>query len=207
MFARLGKFLKRILGNVLYWVGWVFAVLVIVQAIILSVTFGNPLVPLLLGGVGVIVWLIAIGFKFILAPEQVYSTGRVGFWFPVILLAAVGVPVVYFGFLQRPDALSVHFTWVGIPACASTSPAFELGGVPAGTKSLSFTMTDLNVPTFHHGGSTIAYTGDSVSRGEISYTGPCPPRGEHHNYRWTVQALDAAGKVLDTGSADAMFPP
>jgi Phosphatidylethanolamine-binding protein len=207
MFARLGKFLKRILGNVLYWIGWGVAVLAIVQAIILSVTVCNPLVPLLLGGVGVIVWLIAIGFKFILAPSEEFSTERIRFWLPVILLAAVVVPVVYFVFLQRPDALSVRFTWVGIPACASTSPAFELGGVPAGTKSLSFTMTDLNVPTFHHGGSTIAYTGDAVSRGAISYTGPCPPSGEHDNYRWTVQALDAAGKVLGTGSADAMFPP
>ncbi len=207
MFARLKNFLKGILGNVLYWIGWGVAVVVIVQAIILSITFGNPLVPLLLGGVGVIVWLTAIGFKFLLAPKQVYSTGGVGFWFAVILLAAAGVPVAYFVFLQHPDTLSVRFTWAGIPACASTSPAFELGGVPAGTKSLSFTMTDLNVPTFHHGGSTIAYTGDAVSRGAISYTGPCPPHGEHHNYRWTVQALDAAGKVLDTGSADAMFPP
>jgi len=207
MFARLKNFLKGILGNVLYWIGWGVAVVVIVQAIILSITFGNPLVPLLLGGVGVIVWLTAIGFKFLLAPKQVYSTGGVGFWFAVILLAAVGVPVVYFVFLQHPDTLSVRFTWAGIPACASTSPAFELGGVPAGTKNLSFTMTDLNVPTFHHGGSTIAYTGDAVSRGAISYTGPCPPHGEHHNYRWTVEALDAAGKVLDTGKADAMFPP
>jgi hypothetical protein len=67
MFARLRKFLGNILGNVLYWIGGGLAVLVIAQAIILSVTFGNPLVPVLLGGVGVIVWLIAIGFKYILA--------------------------------------------------------------------------------------------------------------------------------------------
>ena len=105
------------------------------------------------------------------------------------------------------NAFTVRFSWVGIPACASISPAFDLGGVPAGTKRLRFTMTDLNVPTFHHGGSTIAYDGDAVSRGRIRYIGPCPPRGEHHNYRWVVQALDAAGKVLDQGSAEAMFPP
>jgi phosphatidylethanolamine-binding protein (PEBP) family uncharacterized protein len=79
--------------------------------------------------------------------------------------------------------------------------------MPAGTKRLSFTMTDLNVSTFHHGGSTIAYEGGAVSRGAIRYTGPCPPRGEHHNYRWTVQALNAGGNVLGTGSAEAMFPP
>jgi phosphatidylethanolamine-binding protein (PEBP) family uncharacterized protein len=137
---------------------------------------------------------------------------RVAFWFTVILLAALCVVALYFDFSQPTSddgkpSLSLRFSWVGIPACASISPAFELGGVPAGTKRLSFRMTDLNMPTFHHGGSTIAYDGNAVSRGAIGYTGPCPPRGERHNYRWTVQALDAAGKVLDTGSAEAMFPP
>jgi len=105
------------------------------------------------------------------------------------------------------NAFTVRFSWAGIPACASISPAFDLRGVPAGTKRLRFTMTDLNVPAFQHGGSTIAYNGDAVSRGAIHYTGPCPPPGEHHNYRWVVQALDATGKVLDQGSAEARFPP
>lgn len=136
---------------------------------------------------------------------------RVSFWFTVIVLAALWVAALYFDFSHTTSddsrSLSVRFSWAGIPACASISPAFELGGVPAGTKLLSFMMTDLNVPTFHHGGSSIAYAGDAVSRGAIRYTGPCPPHGEHHNYRWTVQALDAAGKVLGTGSAEAMFPP
>ena len=68
-------------------------------------------------------------------------------------------------------------------------------------------MTDLNMPTFHHGGSTVAYTGNVVTRGAVAYTGPCPPQGERHNYRWTVQALDPGGKVLGKGSAEAMFPP
>jgi hypothetical protein len=49
-------------------------------------------------------------------------------------------------------ALTVRFSWAGIPACAATSPAFELGDVPSGTKRLRFNMTDLNVPTFRHGG-------------------------------------------------------
>ena len=118
----------------------------------------------------------------------------------ILALAAAVVPTI-------ANALSVRFSWAGIPACASISPAFELQGVPPGTKHLSFTMTDLNVPTFHHGGSAIAYDGDAVSRGSIRYIGPCPPHGEHHNYRWLVQALDAAGNVLAQGSADAMFPP
>ncbi len=67
MFARQGKFLSKVVGNVLYLIGWALAVLVIAQAIILSVASGNPLIPLLLGGIGVTVWLIAIGLKKILA--------------------------------------------------------------------------------------------------------------------------------------------
>jgi len=68
-------------------------------------------------------------------------------------------------------------------------------------------MTDLNVPSFHHGGSTIPYAGNYVGQGAIAYTGPCPPSGQRHNYRWSVQALDAAGKTLAKTSAEATFPP
>lgn len=107
----------------------------------------------------------------------------------------------------RAETFSVRFSWAGIPACEEISPAFALAGVPAGTKRLSFTMADLDVPTFHHGGSAIAYEGDAVKQGAIRYTGPCPPGGQHHRYRWTVQALDAAGKVLATATATATFPP
>jgi hypothetical protein len=69
MFARLGKFLRNVVGNVLYWVGWGLAVLVIALAIILSVISGNPLVPVVLGGIGVIVWVIASELKYILTKR------------------------------------------------------------------------------------------------------------------------------------------
>ena len=93
------------------------------------------------------------------------------------------------------------------PDAAVEPPPASRSDVPEGTDRLSFTMTDRNVPAFHHGGSTIKYTGNTVSQGAIKYTGPCPPRGEHHTYRWTVQAIDAPGNVLDTATADAVFPP
>ena len=67
MFARLGRILGNILGNTLYLIGWGLAVIVLAQAIILSFTSGGPLIPIVLGVVGVIVWLIAIGFRYILA--------------------------------------------------------------------------------------------------------------------------------------------
>lgn len=137
---------------------------------------------------------------------------RSGYWFTVILLAALCLVALYFNFSNSASdddkpPLSLRFSWAGIPACATISPAFELGGVPADTRLLSFMMTDLNMPSFHHGGSTVPYTGNVVNRGAITYTGPCPPQGERHNYRWTVQALDPGGKVLGKGSAEAMFPP
>lgn len=139
---------------------------------------------------------------------------RAGYWATLVLLAALCIAGLIFDFSNfasdgdddRPH-LALHFSWTNIPACSAISPAFELGGVPAETKSLKFTMTDLNMPTFHHGGSTVAFTGNVVSRGAINYTGPCPPQGQRHNYRWTVQALDASGKVLGTGTAVQIFPP
>jgi FtsH-binding integral membrane protein len=76
MFARLGRFLRNVLGNVLYWIGWGLAILVIGLAIIVAVSSGNPLVPLLLGGVGVVVWLIATGLKRILADRSLQDPGR-----------------------------------------------------------------------------------------------------------------------------------
>lgn len=122
-------------------------------------------------------------------------------WFAAALgLAMAAAP-------SRADAFTARFSWAGIAACEKVSPAFDLAGVPAGTKRLRFEMHDLDVPTFHHGGSTIAYHGDAVKQGAIRYIGPCPPRGERHRYRWTIEALDAAGKVVGTATASATFPP
>ena len=122
-----------------------------------------------------------------------------------VLAAAVGLAMV--AAPGEAKAFSARFSWAGIPACEKISPAFELSGVPAGTKQLRFAMKDLDVPTFHHGGSTIAYQGDAVRKGAIRYIGPCPPRGERHRYRWTIEALDAADRVIGTATATAPFPP
>jgi hypothetical protein len=43
---------------------------VITQAIILSLAFGNPLVPLLVGSLGMFVWFIATELKYILTDES-----------------------------------------------------------------------------------------------------------------------------------------
>jgi len=50
-------------------------------------------------------------------------------------------------------AFSASFAW------CSGSPSFALTDVPQDTAKLRFTMTDLNVPSFHHGGGTIDIAG------------------------------------------------
>jgi hypothetical protein len=70
MFTRLRKFLGNVLGNALYLLGWGLAVLVLAQAIILSVTTGSPLIPVILGVAGVIFFLIAVAFKYVLAGRK-----------------------------------------------------------------------------------------------------------------------------------------
>lgn len=103
--------------------------------------------------------------------------------------------------------LTVSFSWAKRHECSSTPPAFRIGGIPKGTKYLRFAMTDQDVPTFNHGGGTIAYKGSGrIPEGAFRYTGPCPPSGRH-SYEITVEALDANKRVLASGRAVRVFPP
>ena len=98
MFSRLGKFLGRAFGKVLYWIGWGVAILLIAQAIILAVTSGNVLLPILLGAVGVIVWLVVIGFKYITRIDFESIGRRIAFWYTAVLLAVLCIVALYFYF-------------------------------------------------------------------------------------------------------------
>lgn len=103
-------------------------------------------------------------------------------------------------------AMNASFSWAGIAPCKRVSPAFVIEDAPAGTKRLRFMMHDEDAPHFHHGGSTVAYTGSKVPQGAISYVGPCPPEGEAHHYVWTIEALDAKGHVLAKTTVNGDFP-
>jgi phosphatidylethanolamine-binding protein (PEBP) family uncharacterized protein len=104
-------------------------------------------------------------------------------------------------------AMSASFSWNGIAACSGASPAFTITQAPKGTTNLRFAMRDQNAPDYNHGGGTVALSGNQVPQGAISYRGPCPPGGETHLYVWTIEALDASGKVLATTTAQGKFPP
>ena len=102
------------------------------------------------------------------------------------------------------SAMSLSFSWAGVPHCSHHSPAFMLSGVPAGTARLAFRPIDLDFPPFPHGGGTIPFQGGQVPAGELRLHRPRPPPGQHR-YNWIVQALDAGGRTLATASAMRPF--
>lgn len=120
----------------------------------------------------------------------------------------LAIPGIVLSLQTGAKAFSAAFSWAGIPACQTVSPAFTFRDVPPGTKQLRFVMHDQQAPAFHHGGSTVPYSGsNAIPRGAIRYIGPCPPQGQRHQYRWTIDALDRAGKILGNTTVVAPFPP
>lgn len=101
-------------------------------------------------------------------------------------------------------AFSISFAW-----CRAGSPNFQLTDVPKGTTTLQFAMTDLNKPSFHHGGGTVGYRGQSEVPCDAfgsGFIGPAPPSGEVHIYEITAKALGPGGAVLGTTAARRRFP-
>ena len=97
------------------------------------------------------------------------------------------------------EEFSFTFEWGDIPLCTSgnpkivPNPKFVLSNVPEGTKFIQFIMTDLDVPTYDHGGGTIKYTGENeIEPGAFEYASPCPPH-RSHRYEWTATAKAKTG--------------
>lgn len=105
------------------------------------------------------------------------------------------------------EDFAVGFSWDGLKLCTSGrpntvgNPAFQLSGVPAGTKWLYFALTDFDARGYNHGGGWIEYDGgDATEAGVFRYKSPCPPNGTH-TYEWSVTA--AAAKNLSNPLAVA----
>jgi len=100
------------------------------------------------------------------------------------------------------SAFSMNFRW-----CGSGSPVFSLSGVPKGTATLQFHMVDLDVPSYNHGGGTVAYKGQSsVACGALTnYSPPSPPSGSH-SYQITATAFGPGNSSLGTASFTRKFP-
>ncbi|MEP9352191.1 hypothetical protein ABLE93_01190 [Xanthobacter sp. KR7-65] len=99
-----------------------------------------------------------------------------------------------------PD-MTVDFSWIGTRLCSPTpvSPEFLVQHAPEGTHRLRFALT--NSAGRELGGAEVALpAGGAIAKGTVSFRPPCVGG----MYTWTVDALDAGGKVL--GSAKLTRP-
>ena len=106
---------------------------------------------------------------------------------------------------------TISFDWGGLKLCNTGSPnrvgnpAFTVKGLPKGTDSVEFRLTDLNVPSYNHGGGTLKMSADGkVPPGLFKYSSPCPPDGVH-TYEWTATARQGS-KVLARAKAQRKYP-
>lgn len=125
-----------------------------------------------------------------------------------ILIAGSGAWVT----AAQADDFSFTFEWGDIPLCNTgypnrvDNPIFTLKNVPEGTTEIRFSLTDLDVPSYNHGGGSADYSGgDVIQPGEFSYQSPCPPRGSH-NYEWSARARNADGDTLARARSAKKYP-
>ena len=119
--------------------------------------------------------------------------------------------VLCFAALPAAAEFRISFEWGDIPDCRTGnpnrvgSPAFLLKGVPAGTTAIEFKLTDLDVPSYNHGGGTVKVGEDGkLPAGLFKYKSPCPPDGVH-TYEWTARAM-AGRTVLAIAKATRRYP-
>jgi len=104
--------------------------------------------------------------------------------------------------------LELNFKLEAKHQCSQLSPKIIVSNIPVGTKELQVELVDKDVPTWNHGGGTVAYKGSGViPEGALKsgYNGPCPPSGSH-TYEFRVKAIDANGAVIGKGSKTQKFP-
>ena len=77
-----------------------------------------------------------------------------------------GFLVLFVSLLASPAIaaeFTISFEWGDIPLCTSgqpntvPNPKFVLSNVPEGTKFIQFMMTDLDAPSYNHGGIKIGH--------------------------------------------------
>ena len=126
--------------------------------------------------------------------------------FRVFLLSAI----LFLG-CNAHAQMAVDFEWKLEHRCSTVSPAFSISEVPAGTNSLVAKMVDNDFTSFDHGGGSVdasSLVNSGIPSGALkSYRGPCPPNFSSfgHDYTWTFQAMDAAGKVLGAATTTKTF--
>ncbi|NOD96896.1 hypothetical protein GS610_06705 [Ruegeria sp. HKCCD6228] len=84
------------------------------------------------------------------------------------------------------EDFSISFTWDGLKSCTSRNPnrvgnpSFVVKGLPEGTQYVRFTMKDLDVRSYNHGGGVVKMSADgTVPSDAFKCKSPCLPNGIH----------------------------
>lgn len=101
---------------------------------------------------------------------------------------------------------------------ANVSPPLRWTAPPKGTASLSLTVSDPDAPggVFTHwripklpaaarGLPAGSHLGGANSSGGRGWTGPCPPAGPAHHYRFVLRALARHGRVLAVARLTGLY--
>jgi Raf kinase inhibitor-like YbhB/YbcL family protein len=116
------------------------------------------------------------------------------------------------------DVVPTRFTCDG----ENVSPPLRWSDVPPEAAELRISLTDPDAPrgTFTHWLVTgVGTQASGVDEGQVpeggteqrnsfddpGYGGPCPPSGSPHRYVFKVEALDAAGNILDSGQLTTTY--
>jgi len=96
--------------------------------------------------------------------------------------------------------LQVDYNWTSANRCSFFSQEIKVSGIPPGTRQLNVTLTDLNFPSFNHGGGTVKYEGSNLIRASALqyFYGPCPPTC-CNTYSIKVNAIDEFGSIVGSG--------
>ena len=117
----------------------------------------------------------------------------------VMLVAAVITSCAPAVQKEKLPKMGVDFAFEQKHKCQGASPEIRLSNIPAGVTTYEITMTDLDVPTFHHWSQTVPAKGSVIPEGTVvGYFGPCPPSGTHR-YQIEVVARDAQRNPLAYG--------
>lgn len=100
------------------------------------------------------------------------------------------------------DPMSLEFSWRGAHGCVTLfpNPEIHLRNVPAGSTSLSLTLTQ---GAREMGGQDVPVPGNGILPfGAIRTFGPCNPG----LYEWTVLAKSSTGEVLSEAHQARFYP-
>ena len=121
------------------------------------------------------------------------------------------ISIVFLFACNAQAQMAVDFEWRLEHRCSTVSPALTISGAPSGTTKFLANMVDNDFTTFVHGGGAVEASNPTdfeIPSGALkSYKGPCPPNFFNfgHDYIWTVQAVDSAGKVLAIATKTKTF--